>query len=405
MGIVDDIKEQLVEAGYERSRVKEIIQSLREDAQEMGKTLKELISSGGEILSDLDVNLVSGVHGPAQPSNWWLLKSVDGIVIKSNMVFKSDSDERQISYAPVLVPGIADKQDDIIPSCVIEESAHRFLKSQDRDAIDVNHDEQKGRGYVVESWITKKSETFKDRTSDMVEYPKGTWMMAVQWDNDAWELVKDGEIEGFSIMGRGNGIELGKFINNDFNKNSDINKETGEFMADESEEEEEEVEDVEENEQTDEPEEQEEQEQPDMDLDEISDRLDSIDERVSEFEDEFMSEDTPDEKQDDDDEDDEEEEQQEEPELGLDDLITMIAEVLDVPVDDVASAIANLKEEEEEEPEEEEEKSTERDTSGSYRKALMGEGIREDFVELSENADNPKRGSYEERFRELEEGE
>ena len=221
MGIKEDLMDKLSGKGYEDWKIENIIESLEEDAKQLGKTLKELVE-GKQVLTGLNLDLVSGVDNPAQPSSTVELKAKNTdhnfkfdtpLLVQKNtddkdkkMLVNKDEPEKQISYAPVLVPGVADKQDDVVPSAVIEDTAHKFLSEEENDAIDVNHDMQDGRGLIVESWLTKEKKEYDTVDGESITYPEGTWMMAVKWDDEAWKMVKEGEIEGFSIYGSGEGI-------------------------------------------------------------------------------------------------------------------------------------------------------------------------------------------------------
>jgi hypothetical protein len=70
--------------------------------------------------------------------------------------------------------------------------AYNFLASGHLDNIDVNHDNKQYGCYVVESFIA--------RDDDPIFVP-GSWVMAVHIPNpEIWELVKSGELNGFSLQ-------------------------------------------------------------------------------------------------------------------------------------------------------------------------------------------------------------
>jgi hypothetical protein len=47
-------------------------------------------------------------------------------------------------------------------------------------------------GVVVESFLAP---------AGMKEFPRGSWVLGVQWHPEAWERVKRGELTGYSIEG------------------------------------------------------------------------------------------------------------------------------------------------------------------------------------------------------------
>lgn len=122
------------------------------------------------------------------------------------------------AWAPVLIPNETDKQGDVIPAEAIEKAAHEFL-SEYRN-IDTDHDLLEGKGVPVESWTLKEESTFTlPDGSESRPYPKGTWMMGVEFSDETWDRVKNGDLTGFSIYGEatehsvqdllGGGMEVG----------------------------------------------------------------------------------------------------------------------------------------------------------------------------------------------------
>ena len=200
-------------------------------------------------------------------------------------------------------------------------------------------------------------------------------------------------------MGRGNGIDLkGKFITNANNKSSGnkITFDKGEKIMDD----ENEV-----NEESEEPEEVEETEDV-VDFERFEERLDELSERVDELgtkDDgkavDEMSDETEIEESADKQEDGDEEDEPEGVEENLDNVISMLADLLDVPVDEVTEAISGLMKNDSEGSEDESEV---RDVEESKRKAVAGENSREDFIELSEDEKTAQRGSLKEKFEQFE---
>lgn len=112
------------------------------------------------------------------------------IVYKENM--------KQIITAPVLVPGEADHDGDILSEEQIEDVSIEFMEKYRN--IDYQHS-LNNVGTVVESYITTVPLKF-DRGGEKLEIPVGTWIMSVKVnDESTWEKVKKGELTGLSIMG------------------------------------------------------------------------------------------------------------------------------------------------------------------------------------------------------------
>ena len=109
-------------------------------------------------------------------------------------VSKTDA-ELQVVWGEVYVPDVPDSQGDFMSASTIREMAWGFMQKQALDAIDVQHDQTKSGSYVVESFIAR------DHDPDFIA---GSWVLGVKIpDADVWQLVKSGELNGFSIDGFG----------------------------------------------------------------------------------------------------------------------------------------------------------------------------------------------------------
>lgn len=191
-----------------------------------------------KVLTNLEVTYVSGVGDPAIDSQWVYAKDAadegadwgvtSPIVLHTSKTVAVDGggrapvwstasddttekEEEQKAWAPVLIPNETDKQGDVIPSDEIESAAHEFLAKYRQ--IDTDHDLFDGKGTPIESWTLKDSQTFTlPDGSESREYPAGTWMMGVQFSDEAWDRVKAGELTGFSIYGEATQIAVEDFL-------------------------------------------------------------------------------------------------------------------------------------------------------------------------------------------------
>lgn len=118
--------------------------------------------------------------------------------------FKALLPEAKVTYGVVYpnydrTKGERDLQKEWATEPVIEAAAHKFMMEyRQQDAF---HNEQPGYGVPVESFIAPCDITeFHGRT---LEKPirKGSWVMATKWTDEAWKLVKEGKITGYSIGG------------------------------------------------------------------------------------------------------------------------------------------------------------------------------------------------------------
>lgn len=197
-------RDKSIDFDPETDDIEEFVQSLDDDEAD-------------KVLSSLTTEFVSAVETPAQDSMWVAMKDADGrpdwsasvpLVVSKDFAWPSATDEEkdedggpeQKALAPVLVPNETDKQGDVVPKGEIENAAHEFLKNYRQ--IDTDHDLVDGKGEVVESYTLDEPTTFERVDGeDAREYPEGTWMMMVEFSDEAWERVEAGELTGFSIYG------------------------------------------------------------------------------------------------------------------------------------------------------------------------------------------------------------
>ena len=110
-----------------------------------------------------------------------------------NCNVKKTNEELRLAYSEVYAPNLKDTQGDFMTAEVIRIMAHDFLANALTDQVDVRHDNDTTREcYVVESFIARKGdETFIE----------DAWVVAVHiMDDELWEAVKSGEINGFSMQ-------------------------------------------------------------------------------------------------------------------------------------------------------------------------------------------------------------
>ena len=98
----------------------------------------------------------------------------------------------------------------------IKKLQQKFMQEKLLDKTNIEHGRKFLTGVdVVESWIVEDPKFDKEQVYGM-DYPKGTWMVAVKIkDDNTWSQVKDGKLKGFSVQGYF--LEKAKFssINNE----------------------------------------------------------------------------------------------------------------------------------------------------------------------------------------------
>lgn len=166
-----------------------------------------------EVLTNLRVEFVSAFDQPAQDSEWLIAKSVDDSDgerhewgVTTPLLVRKDADEDQVAFAPVLIPGEVDKQGDVIPDHEIERAAWDYLKHFRK--VDTDHDLLDGKGTPVESYTLKDDRTFDlPDGGESREYPAGTWVLGIEFEDESWGRVKSGDLSGLSIYGGASPID------------------------------------------------------------------------------------------------------------------------------------------------------------------------------------------------------
>ncbi len=104
---------------------------------------------------------------------------------------KADEDKRLV-WGVVYAPGVPDSHGDFMRADEIEKMAYAFSKKADFTAIDVMHDNKRYGCYIVETFIAREGDP---------DFPiPGSWVVAVHVPDVAlWELIKAGELNGFSM--------------------------------------------------------------------------------------------------------------------------------------------------------------------------------------------------------------
>ena len=108
-----------------------------------------------------------------------------------DLILKQASEEQQMVWGEVYAPGIPDSDNDMMDADAIREMAYKFMREKKTDRIDIQHDNKTSSAYVIESFIARKD--------DKVFIP-GAWVVGVHIpDKGTWNMVKKGEINGFSM--------------------------------------------------------------------------------------------------------------------------------------------------------------------------------------------------------------
>lgn len=107
-------------------------------------------------------------------------------------VFKAADAEQRIVWAEVYAPNVPDSDGEYMDAEGIRKMAYEFMQRMELDSVDSMHNNVLCEGCcVVESFIARK---------DDPDFIEGAWVVGMHVDNDdLWEKIKKGEINGFSM--------------------------------------------------------------------------------------------------------------------------------------------------------------------------------------------------------------
>jgi hypothetical protein len=121
-------------------------------------------------------------------------------------------EEQKFTLAPWYIPNKYDAHDEWTDPDELQKALWDYVASGDR-AIRLQHNTDIVAGEWVEAMTMPFPVTMPMRKADgridHVEYPAGTVFLGVRWDDWAWDMVKKGEITGYSIGGSAERLEVG----------------------------------------------------------------------------------------------------------------------------------------------------------------------------------------------------
>lgn len=119
-------------------------------------------------------------------------------------IISKTADERR-TFGPLYVPGVDDAHNEFATAAELRKGVKSFLDGGDRRLRNQHGRETVGdvMGIVqwpfpVEAEMTVPGQVRKSKVS----FPADTVFVDVQWDANAWPLVKSGKLAGFSMGGR-----------------------------------------------------------------------------------------------------------------------------------------------------------------------------------------------------------
>lgn len=118
-------------------------------------------------------------------------------------------EEEMMMVGPILLPGQKIYRKDKegkefyieFDKETIKECAHRFLRYEKTNDVNLEHEKDTNKAYFVESWIVADPEKDKYKNFNFsIEIPEGAWMGIQKFDSPTlWEEAKQGKYNGFSV--------------------------------------------------------------------------------------------------------------------------------------------------------------------------------------------------------------
>ena len=108
------------------------------------------------------------------------------------MILKAADSPKRMVWAEVYAPNRPDSDGEYMDAETIEKMAYEFMRKQLTRKVDVQHDNGLYDGIsVIESFVARKGDP---------DFIPGSWVVGMHIDNDEiWEKVEKGEINGFSV--------------------------------------------------------------------------------------------------------------------------------------------------------------------------------------------------------------
>jgi hypothetical protein len=118
--------------------------------------------------------------------------------------------EDRFTLAPVYVPGLEDSDGEHIAADDLQKSLWEWVRKGDRTIYLQHTDKAAGEMVELLTWPFQIETSLDVPGQGVTKYafPEDTPFMGVVWEDWAWDLVKAGELRGYSIGGRAKRLEV-----------------------------------------------------------------------------------------------------------------------------------------------------------------------------------------------------
>lgn len=177
----------------------------RGQAEAVGRAIAARTGEGKgeakETISPEDLATGGGLLNPDQrekcPAGFRRNRRGDCVPVKktealTHVRVRKVDEELRLVYGEVYAPMVPDTQGDFMVQDEIRKMAHRFLVARRQKNVDEQHDNHVSGAVIVESFLVREGDP---------DFPiPGSWAVAA-WvqDEEIWNKVKAGEINGFSM--------------------------------------------------------------------------------------------------------------------------------------------------------------------------------------------------------------
>tara|TARA_R100001230_G_C5654695_1_gene159572 strand:+ start:97 stop:816 length:720 start_codon:yes stop_codon:yes gene_type:complete len=119
-------------------------------------------------------------------------------------------EEDRFTLAPVYVPWLEDSDGETISANDLQKSLWDWVKKGDRTIYLQHSDKPAGEMVELLTWPFEIETSLDVPNQGITKYrfPKDTPFMGVIWDSWAWDMVKAGDLRGYSIGGKAKRLEV-----------------------------------------------------------------------------------------------------------------------------------------------------------------------------------------------------
>jgi hypothetical protein len=106
-------------------------------------------------------------------------------------ILKIADEEEQIVMGVVYSPDVPDSHGDFMTANEVKKACYAFMRRGDMGCVDIMHDNKRYGCEIVECFIVRDGDP---------DFPlPGAWVAAVHCPDDIWAMVKNNELNGFSM--------------------------------------------------------------------------------------------------------------------------------------------------------------------------------------------------------------